>query len=231
MKTLAHLALALAATSLASAASAQDAPPPQAPPPPTYAPAPAPTYGAPAYGQPTYGQPPYGQPAPAYGYPAPAYGYPAPGYGYYPTAPVRRGRVVVGHRNVERPNPALWGTGLALLLAGWVLDFAVLTPLANAISDDRPPEVEEDSWAWSLLPLVGPWIQLGLEAPHPAIPITLGLMQLAGAGMIIAGLVSHQSIRVPIYEGDPDAPGSARVDLGVAPSPGGGVLTLALAHR
>ncbi len=226
LSTFSALALALTVSSFAPAVRAQEAPhaPPPAQP---YAPAPPP-YAAPPYGAPAYGAPAYG--APGHGY-APAYGYPAPAYGYYPTMPVRRGRAVVGHRDVERPNTALWGTGLALFLAGWVLDFAAFTPLANAISDDRPPEVEEDSWAWSLLPLVGPWIQLGLEAPHPAIPITLGLLQLAGAGMIIAGLVTRQTIRVPIYEGDPEAPGSARVDLGVAPSLGGGVLTVALAHR
>lgn len=188
---------------------------------------------APAQQPPVYAPQPYPAPYPA-PYAAPPYGYPAPGYGYYPAPAPLRGRParpIVGYRTVQRPTTALWGSGLALFLAGWVFDFAVLTPLANAISIDRPESVEQDSWAWSLVPLVGPWIQLGLEAPHPAIPVTMGLMQLGGVALIIAGLVSQQSVRVPIYQGDPEDPASDQVALSAQPAIGGGTLAVAFTHR
>lgn len=35
------------------------------------------------------------------------------------------------------------------------------------MGDDRDPGAEEDAGAWSLLPVVGPWIQLGIGAPTP----------------------------------------------------------------
>ncbi len=160
--------------------------------------------------------------------------YPVYGAGgvYYPP-PTRRGRVqrpIVGYRSVERADPRLWGSGLAMFLAGWVLDFAAITPIANAISDDRDPGVEQDSWAWSLLPIVGPIVQLGLQAPHPAIPITLELLQLTGAGLLIAGLVTNQTIRVPIYAGDPEDPNMSRIELSARPVAGGATVGVVYRH-
>lgn len=173
----------------------------------------------PAYPQQsTYAQPQY----------AP-YAYPSP---YYP--PATRGRRVprpiVGYRSVTRPDPRLWGAGLAMFLAGWVVDFAVLTPIANAISTDRDGASEQDSWAWSLVPIVGPFVQLGIQAPHPAIPITMELLQLGGAALIIAGLVSNQTIRVPILQGDPEDPNVPRLDVAAQPMLGGGTIGLVYTH-
>lgn len=194
-------------------ASAQ-APQPLPPPPAQAAPAPAQQAHVTPAPQPVYVQQPYvAQP------------YPPAAAPYYPPAPSRH-RQIVGYRDVERTNVPVWASGLALFLAGWVLDFAIFTPVANAISTDRPQSVEEDSWAWSLVPIAGPWVQLALEAPHPAIPITMGLLQVAGVSMLIAGLVTSQSVRVPVYAGDPEDPSMRRLDVSAAPTLGGASLLL-----
>jgi hypothetical protein len=218
MKTHLSIAAALFALAIPPSASAQDqnavpAPPAEQAPPVVTNQAPPQTYP-----QAVYTAPPYA-------------GYPQP---YYVAQPYmgRAGRPpIVGYRTEQRPTTALWAAGLAAFLAGWVLDFAVLTPIANAVSNDRSEAVEQDAWAWSLVPIVGPWIQLGLGAPHPAIPITTGILQLAGVGMFIAGMLWQQEVRVPIYQGDPDDPNMRRVDVSLRPELGGGTLALAYRHR
>lgn len=160
-------------------------------------------------------------------YAAPGY---APAYSPYQYAP--RGqpqRVQTGVRTERQPDRSMWGAGLALFLAGWVLDFAALTPLANAISDDRTDAVEEDAWAWALVPVVGPIIQLGVGAPHPAIPITTGLMQIAGLVMFIVGLTSFHDVEIPVYAfGDANDPRTARLSMDVSPMGDGAYATLTL---
>ncbi len=148
---------------------------------------------------------------------------------YVPSYVPQRERPIVGYRTQTRANPALWGTGLALFLAGYVLDFAVLTPLANAISNDRDGADEEDAWAWSLLPIAGPIIQLGIGAPHPAIPIATGLMQLGGMVLFIWGLTDEQTLRVPVRAGDPEDPNLPTLGFDARPLPGGGELRVDLA--
>ena len=144
---------------------------------------------------------------------------------------VYRGRRnIIGYRDVQQNPPELWGTGLGLFLAGYVLDFAILTPIANAISVDRTGADEQDAWAWSLLPIAGPIVQLAIEAPHPAIPIATGLMQIGGLVLFILGLTETQEAQVPIFEGSPDDPNMLRVGADLAPVDGGGVLNVTLTH-
>jgi hypothetical protein len=182
------------------------------PPTPPTAPPPA------QYPQPYY---PYYQPYPPYP--------PPPAYGYVPPVS-RRHREIVGYRQETRNPPSVWGTGLGFLLSGWVLNFAILTPIANAVSIDRPGASEQDAWAWSLLPVAGPLIQLALEAPHPAIPIISGLMQLGGLIAFVAGLSSRETRSVPVYRGDPDDPSMLRVEMDASTVQGGGVVQLTLSH-
>ncbi len=139
-------------------------------------------------------------------------------------------RPIVGYRTETRARTVLWGTGLGLFLAGYVLDWAALTPLANAISEDRAGADEEDAWAWSLLPLAGPVIQLAIGAPHPAIPITTGLMQLAGMVLFIWGLTDQETVRIPVRAGDPDDPSIPTLGFDASPLPGGGEVRVSLAH-
>lgn len=187
--------------------------------------APAPVMVAPA---PQPMQQPILQPAPPTQLPSyqPTYGATP----YMPRAIPDRDRPIVGYRTETRSQPALWGTGLGLFLAGYVLDFAILTPIANAISNDRDGADEEDAWAWSLLPLAGPVIQLGIGAPHPAIPIATGLMQIAGAVLFIVGLTDQQTVRVPVRAGDPDDPSIPTLGFDATPLPGGGQVSVSLAH-
>jgi hypothetical protein len=57
-----------------------------------------------------------------------------------------------------------------------------------------------------------------------------GLFQVGGVVLLAAGLASSEDVRVPIYEGDPDDPTATRVELGVAPSAGGGQIGLTITH-
>ncbi|MBX3272088.1 MAG: hypothetical protein KF729_17615 [Sandaracinaceae bacterium] len=214
---IASLLALLAALAWSAPLSAQDGaeltPPPAAAAPVVSAPPPAASVSPAPAPQPVYAAP-Y---APLYA-PAPAY-----------PAPTGRHRPIVAYRNETRAPPALWGTGIGLFLAGYVLNLAI-TPLANGISDDRDPAIEQDAWAWSLLPVVGPIVQLGLGAPHPAIPITTGLLQLVGAVLFAVGLTETESVRVPVRAGDPEDPNVPTLGFDVDPLPGGGQVRVSLQH-
>lgn len=167
------------------------------------------------------------QPAPQ---PAPTV-YVAPGYGAYDGS--FRGarppeRVQTGTRTEMQNDRGLWGAGVGLFVAGYVLELA-LTPIANAISHDRTDSVEQDAWAWSLLPFVGPIVQLGIGAPHPAIPITTDLLQIGGLVLFIMGMTSQHEVQVPVYAlGDPNDPTTPRLALDLTPTSGGAHATATL---
>jgi len=144
--------------------------------------------------------------------------------------PLRGGRAIVAYRTEMRSPPELWGTGIGLVLAGWVLNFAALTPAANAIGNDRTPANEQDAQAWALVPFIGPMVQLGIEAPHPAIPILTGLLQFGGLVCFILGVTSQQEHRAAIYEGSPDDPAMLRVELDGGASTDGAFVGLTVRH-
>ena len=157
-----------------------------------------------------------------------------PAHAYQPSyAPVYgstgRNRPIVAYRNETRAPPSIWGTGLGLFIAGYVLNLAI-TPLANAISDERSPADEQDAWAWSLLPVVGPMVQLGVGAPHPAVPITTGLLQLVGVVLFTWGLTESESVRVPVRLGDPQDPNVPTLGFDVDSLPGGAQIRVSLQH-
>lgn len=163
--------------------------------------------------------------APAAAYEAaPALAAPAPVVEYSAFPPHdRRGRVLIGTRQELQTDRGLWGAGLGLFLAGWVIDI-VGTAIFNAVSDDRDGSVEEDAMAWSLVPWVGPMIQLGLEAPHPALPIMTGLLQITGTVLFVLGVTSQNETEVPIY----GRPGTASLGFDIAPTDGGAYAALTL---
>jgi hypothetical protein len=137
----------------------------------------------------------------------------------------RAGRVVVGMRHEQQPDRGLWGGGLGLFLAGWVLDI-ISVPIANSF---HPRDNWTDSLAWGVLPFAGPVGQLTVGAPHPALPITFGLMEIVGAVMFIVGLTSTHDAEVPVYAfGDPSNPETPRLAFNVTPSDGGGYASATL---
>lgn len=140
----------------------------------------------------------------------------------------RHGRTLVDTRHENQPDRGLWGTGLGLFLAGWVLDI-VGTAIFNAASDDRSGANEEDAQAWSLLPIVGPLVQLGIEAPHPALPLTSGLLQISGLVLFVVGMTSNHDVEIPVYAwGDPHDAATARLGLDITPTNGGAYASLTL---
>lgn len=163
-----------------------------------------------------------------YAYPPPT-GYPVAGvpgvhYGYQTPVPQPQ----YHFEDQERATKGLYVPGIILFGIGWVGNFAIATPAANMASDDRPDAAEEDAWAWSVVPIVGPIAQLAIGAPHPAIAITMGLMQIGGLALFIAGLVSKETVQVRVA-GPPDGNGTT-VDLDVVPMEGGGALQLTVGH-
>jgi len=211
----------------AGAAHAQDRPAPPADPtgdmPPPPPPAQPLSPDQPPAGQPT-APPPQGQvpprshppprsyPAPPGSYP-PRYRYP-PGYRYPPRPYGTRPQPqpppepeIVGYRTqtVQR-------TGLAI--AGGVL-FGVSYALPLSIA--AIAEFEDDSW-WLAVPFAGPFVMLkqleytcgnkeGADCAAVELGavfgtmglIVTGLVQMAGAGMLIGGLASTKERQVPIY--------------------------------
>ncbi len=130
----------------------------------------------------------------------------------------RHGRVLAGTRHETQSDRGLWGAGLGLFIGGWVLDI-VGTAIFNAVSDDRDGALEEDAMAWSIVPFVGPIVQLALQAPHPALPLTSGLMQIGGLVLFCLGITSQHDVEIPIY-GYADA-GSPSMTLGFDARPMG----------
>lgn len=160
----------------------------------------------------------------------PSAAFRAPSRGYTFVEGRGRQRVVIGYRDIRRNPPEVWGTGLGLFLAGYLLDFAVLTPIANAISNDRDGADEEDAWAWALIPVAGPIIQLGVGAPHPAVPIATGLMQIGGLVTFVLGLLGEETTSVPVYQGSPHDPNMLRIGLDAAQVDGGAQLRVTMTH-
>ncbi len=184
-------------------------------------------------------QQPYPQPQPApapvqqvqvpqqswgYAY-QPQGGYPVGAYGYQ--VPTQQ-QPQFHFEERERATRRLWLPGVILFGLGWVGDFAIATPLANSISDERDPAIEQDAWAWSVVPIVGPIAQLVTGAPHPAIPVTMGLMQIGGLALFIAGMLTKETVQVRVM-GPPDGHGTT-VDLDAVPVQGGGMLQVTVGH-
>jgi hypothetical protein len=160
--------------------------------------------------------------------PSPTYGttlYEAPRY----VATGRgRERAILGMRHEQQNDRGLWGAGLGIFLAGWAADIA-LTALGNAISSDRTPANEEDALAWSVLPFVGPIVQLGIGAPHPAIPVLGGVMQITGLVLFVMGMTNTHDAEVPIYAfGDPSDARTARLGMSLSPTAGGAFASFTL---
>lgn len=168
--------------------------------------------------------PPTGTPPQQQQYVAPSYQRPV--YAYAGRG--REPRTVVGTRHEMQNDRGLWGLGLGLVLGGWALDI-VLTAVGNAISHDRSDADEQDAQAWSILPFAGPIIQLGVGAPHPAIPITTGLLQISGLVCFVLGMTSQHDTEIPIYAfGDPSDARTARIGLSIEPTNGGAYASLTL---
>jgi hypothetical protein len=198
----------------------------QAPAPALDAPEPAPAQTAPAQAAPAPATtaPPSQLQRPTYPQQAPAYGY---GYAYgYPQHAVPEPQPQ-RYEIETRSRKSLWMPGIILLGLGWFANFTLATPVANAVSSDRDGADEEDAWAWSVVPIVGPIAQLTIGAPHPAIALTMGLFQIGGLALFIAGLVSKEEVEVPVRG---IRVGSATVDAGFRPLQGGGVLEVAITH-
>lgn len=170
---------------------------------------------------PGYGQPPpgYGQPQP---YAQPAYGQPyaQPTYRYAPTYQPRPRQV----RYVERETSVkgLWIPGIIV----FGVSYALTATLGGTMSWDA------DYAAFSLIPLVGPWLMLSAAGNDDEIAGALvgGIAQLAGAGMFILGLALRQTVRVAQYSLDERDERAPRLALDVLPAPAGGMVGLTLSH-
>lgn len=114
---------------------------------------------------------------------APAYGQPQP---LYTTAPARQ-------RRGGGANIGLLVTGGVMLGIGWIVNFIVGLPAG----DDPFRSGSEPEWEAfrisSVLPVAGPWIQLGVKPTgftedYWAMWLIIdGLLQLAGTTMLIVG--------------------------------------------
>lgn len=133
----------------------------------------------------------YAQPQPYYVQPAPPVYAPQPVY----AQPVRSPRA----RTSTRPNIGLIVSGAVLLGVGWVSNIIVGLPAG----DDPFTSGSEPKWETfritSVIPIAGPWIQLGVKPTSFAQDywgawlIINGLMQASGLTMLIAGIATPRT--------------------------------------
>ncbi len=166
----------------------------------------------PGYGQPY--QQPYQQPQPYYVQPQ-------------PVAPAQP-------RYVERSEsiPGLLVSGVIILPVSWVLTWSVTTATLDSSRDI-------DYWAWSWVPIIGPWFMLGqgddatwgrgLNESEVGGAIFAGIAQATGLLLIILGAAIRRTVRVQTYAlgDDEHAP---QLSFSAAPVEGGGVLGATLTH-
>jgi hypothetical protein len=170
----------------AGAANAQQPPPQQ----PQYA---QPQYAQPQYGQPQYGQPQYGQPQ-----------YAQPQYAQQPVyvmQPPQQGpKVISDYEEGDRIPPGYHEdtrTRKGLVIAGAVTFgvFYLISAMTAAVGSDKKLDVDNQA-LW--IPAVGPFIQLaksdtGVERFFCGLD---GIVQTAGATMLIYGLASPKTVLV-----------------------------------
>src|SRR4051812_26805889 len=184
---------------------------PAAPPPGGAAPAGQPPPGAtvvvapPGAYPPGYVPPPGGYPPPAGGYPPPGAGYPPPGAGYPPQGPgyFQQGTlapreldwapgepVPPGYRPSTKIRTGLVIGGAVTLGAVWLLNVATAS---IAVSVDSNGSVAAPLFA----PVVGPFIAIGTLHANALGGFWLafdGVVQAAGAAMLIAGIAAPKTI-------------------------------------
>jgi hypothetical protein len=199
------------------AAQAPPAPPTgyeQAPPPTPQAVSPVPVYAPPGYAQPVYPPPTYYAPAP---------GYPPPGYSLYPPRPAKPVPMnpddpPPGYHTESRARSGLVVGGAVMFGISYVLSALVAVSGQATGSSEYGP---------LFIPIVGPFIALGsthaLQATNDGLQqagralgavglVFDGVIQVAGASLIVVGLAASRDVVVR----DPP-PGVPEVGLG----PGG----------
>ena len=172
------------------------------------------TYGGAAYGAPSTTTPyatPSGAPV-AMRYSTPS--VPTP----IPTSPT-----VVR----SAPTMGLLIPGVVLFGLGWLPNVLSVAPEIAALDGVR---VHPD-WAYvGMIPLIGPFIQLGFEDGYPLWSVISGAAQVAGLTLFILGLVIRDEWEEPAFVFDSHDPRSPRLSFSVEGAPGGAIGTLRLAH-
>ncbi|MBZ0118879.1 MAG: hypothetical protein K8H88_17910 [Sandaracinaceae bacterium] len=104
----------------------------------------------------------------------------------------------------------LWMTGLAVFPASYVLTFAIASVSTTP-----------DYWAYSYVPLAGPWVMLGLARndEERAGAVLGGATQALGILLFVLGVTLRQPVR------------EAAVALAATPLPGGGRLDLGVRYE
>jgi hypothetical protein len=149
------------------------------------------------------GQPPPPPPQQVYVQPQPQQVYVQPQYGQQPVyAPQPmyqqppRQQILV-----ERPHIALIVPGAVLLGVGWIMNFIVGLPAGDdPFSSGAEPEWQAFRYS-SLIPLAGPWIQLGVmpdigeDSYWPLWLVFNGLLQATGVTLLIIGIATPQRVQ------------------------------------
>lgn len=97
----------------------------------------------------------------------------------------------------SRPNVGAIVPGAVLLGVGWITNFIVGLPAGDDPFDGDPPDREWDLFrGFSLIPAVGPWVQLALQPSEFSSDywgmwlILNGLLQTSGLVILIVGIAT-----------------------------------------
>lgn len=111
----------------------------------------------------------------------------------------------------------LLAPGIGALAGGWVgywlaYTLGALICVTGSCSSDFT-----EQWGYSLIPLAGPWLNIGLANAEPIWPTVMGILQSAGLVLMIVGLTVREEVEVEV----PDQPRpTMRVELGATPMGG-----------
>lgn len=176
----------------------------------------------------------YGQPAPQQPPPGTVYVQPAEGSQVYVAQPEPQQRVAqtIVHTG---PTMELVTPGLIAVIGGWLLHGIVNTYIMeNGCPDTDVIFVYPDcpyrmaDWVGlSWIPIAGPWLALtlpqrtGSDASYAVWNVLNGVVQGAGAVMVVLGFVIQQEWEEIIYVELGDQPGAPRLAFDVLGAPGG----------
>lgn len=159
-----------------------------------------------------------------------SYTTPSPGTGTGGSAYVASGEPTPT-RYIHRSQnmPALWIPGLIGLIGGYVLNVTGLAWYAESQISYTP---SLDWYLYGLIPVAGPWIQLGAPGPQgPAMSIVTGILEGAGLILTILGFALTEEWDEPVYVFNEEDPHSPRLSFSVDSAPGGGAIgTATLTH-
>ncbi len=159
------------------------------------------------------------------------YGYAQPqtGYGASPYVQTGGGASPQPVRYIHRSQSiaALWVPGIIALGVGWLGGALIATYGWGDCTGSGCPSADWVGFQW--IPIVGPWLALGLSDARDWAPLSYvtGILEDVGLLLFVLGLAIRDEWDEPVYAFG-DGPDAARLYLSAGPTQGGASATALL---